>query len=86
MFITAPADRGHPEGYVLKVVKPLYGIPESELHWYLTYLHHHIDELGMTRSRADPCVLYRRTGTTLDGVKVLQFDDSLKVGSTGFMA
>lgn len=73
------------DGYVLNFVKPFYGIPESGLHWYLTYLNHHINELGMTRSRADPCVLYRRTGTVLDGVIVLQVDDSLGVGSTGFL-
>lgn len=34
-----------PYGYVVKVVKPLYGIPESGFHWYLTYLTHHLDTL-----------------------------------------
>lgn len=74
-----------PEGYVLKVVKPLYGIPESGLHWYLTYLNHHLRTLGMKRSRVDLCVLYRRTGSKLEGVIVRQVDDSLGIGTTTFL-
>lgn len=31
-----------PEDVVLKVVNPLYRIPEIGLHWYLKYLEHHI--------------------------------------------
>lgn len=36
--IRAPRELGLPPGFVVKVLKPLYGIPESGLHWYLTYL------------------------------------------------
>lgn len=45
---------GLPGDVVVKVVNPLYGIPESWLQWYLTYLEHHIIKLGMIRSRLDP--------------------------------
>lgn len=85
VFITAPSEMGLPEGYVLKVVKPLYGIPESGLHWYLTYLNHHLQTLGMKRSKVDPCVLYRRTGQKLEGIIVLQVDDSLGAGMETFL-
>jgi hypothetical protein len=32
---------------VLKVVKPLYGIPEARNHWFKTYHSHHLNELAM---------------------------------------
>lgn len=68
------------EGKLLKVVKPLYGIPEPDLHWYLTYFEHHLAKLNMLRSRADPCLLYNHDGKQLNGrVVILQADDSLVV-------
>lgn len=36
--IYPPPELGLPDETVLKVMKPLYGIPESGLRWYLTYL------------------------------------------------
>lgn len=62
-------------GTVLKVVKSLYGIPESGLHWYMTNLEHHLILLGMRRSAVDPCVLYKGAGENLEGAIVLQVDD-----------
>ena len=43
---------------VLKVVKPLYGIPEAGNHWFKTYHSHHLNELAMEQSTYDPCLLY----------------------------
>ena len=86
VYIRAPKEMELPPGYIIKVVKPLYGIPESGLHWYLTYLTHHLDTLRMTRTRSDPCILIRRTKDgALDGLILLQVDDSLGLGSDTFM-
>lgn len=38
VFIEAPHELWMPPKTALKVMKPLYGISESSLHWYLTYL------------------------------------------------
>lgn len=48
------------EDMVLRVVNPLYGIPESGLHWYLTYTEHHTERQGMKRTTSDPCIMYNR--------------------------
>jgi hypothetical protein len=32
---------------VLKVVKPLYGIPKAGNHWFKTYYSHYLNELAM---------------------------------------
>lgn len=86
VFIKPPKEMNLPKDTVLRVVRPLYGIPESGLHWYLTYLDHHVGRLGMKQSRADPCFLMKhREDGTIDGVVVLQVDDSLIVGSKQFM-
>lgn len=34
----------------IKVLKPLYGIPEAETHWRVTYIDHHKHELQMESS------------------------------------
>lgn len=43
---------------VLHVFKQLHGIHESELHWFLTYLEHHVYRLQMHHTRKEPCLLY----------------------------
>jgi hypothetical protein len=45
---------------VLKVVKPLYGVPEAGNHWFKTYHSHYINELSMEQSTYDPCLLYSK--------------------------
>jgi hypothetical protein len=35
------------EGTILKVIKPLYGIPEAGNHWFSTYHRHHTEKLRM---------------------------------------
>ena len=48
-----------PKDTILKVEKPLYGVPEAGNHWFMIYYNHHIDKLGLTTSIYDPCLLYR---------------------------
>lgn len=61
-FIHPPIEMGLRVSKILKVVKPLYGIPESGVHWYLTCMEHHNSNLGMHWSWADPCLLHRQNG------------------------
>lgn len=70
----------------LPAVKPLYRIPESGLHWYMTYLHHHVATLGMHRSRVDHCTLISRNGGRLDRLVILQVDCSMILGTREFSA
>lgn len=81
----APEEMKLPVGFVLKLIKPLNGIQESVLHRYLTYLEHHLQNFDMKRSRCDTCVLIKRTEGRLDGVKLLQADDSLGFGDEKFL-
>ncbi|KAI0993306.1 hypothetical protein K3495_g14878, partial [Podosphaera aphanis] len=81
-FIRAPEEMGLTSNMVLKVVLPLYGIPEAGTHWFYTYQKHHIDMLNMKLSTFDPCLLFNENQSAIIG---LQTDDSLIVATPSFM-
>ena len=72
---------GMNDNFVLKVVKPLYGVPEAGNHWFATYHKHHTDGLNMQQSTYDPCLLYRSSPM---GVIGLQTDDTLILADDEF--
>lgn len=70
VYIRRPAKMGIAPRKVLKVVRPLYGIPELGLHWYLTYMEHHSGRLGLCRSRANHCLLYKHRDGELESLLI----------------
>lgn len=70
---------------MLRVIKPLYDIAECGIHWYLTYLEHHVGGLRMRRERADPCVLHDRDDEGLTGFVLMQVDESFGAGTNAFL-
>lgn len=85
VYLNPPAEMTFPEGSVFKVEKPLYGIPEFGLRWYLTYLLHHLVRLGMKRSTAEPCILHKHDGNRPIGVIALQVNDSFGIGTSDLL-
>jgi hypothetical protein len=84
-LIRAPTElaqnMGLPSGAIVKVVKPLYGVPEAGNHWFKTYHNHHIEQVGMEQSTYDPCLLFRNKPYGIIG---LQTDDTLISGDQDF--
>lgn len=76
-YIKVPKEMALQEDTVLLVVKPMYGIPESGLHWYIKYLEYPMENLKMTGTTAHPCVLVKRKEGEVIGTVALQVDDSL---------
>ena len=75
--------RGHyPEGTVMVVVKPLYGIAEAGAYWWSTYSKHHTTTLGMETSTYDPCLLISKTDDF--GIVGMQTDDTLGLSDDRF--
>ena len=74
----------YPEGTILRIVKPLYGIAEAGIHWFATYQTHHQEKLGMETSAFDPCLLITKQGTNF-GITGLQTDDTINVGTKEFL-
>jgi hypothetical protein len=66
---------------VLKVLKPLYGVPEAGNHWFKTYHSHHVQQLHMDQSTYDPCLLQSNEPF---GIVGLQTDDTLLLADETF--
>jgi hypothetical protein len=73
-----------PDGSLLRVRKPLYGIPEAGNHWFQTYYKHHEEQLGMKPSPYDPCLLHCNKPEFGYGVVGLQTDDTLILANKSF--
>ena len=84
VYMRAPKEMGLPPGKVLQVLKPLYGMPESPMHWYTTYAGHHKEKMGMEQLPIDACLMYKRNNDTLEGLLGLQVDDTLYAGTLEF--
>jgi hypothetical protein len=73
----------YPEGTIMVVIRPLYGIAEAGTHWWATYSKHHKDKLFMATSTYDPCLLVT---TTEDGFGIvgMQTDDTIILADEPF--
>ncbi|KAK1914047.1 hypothetical protein P3342_007293 [Pyrenophora teres f. teres] len=74
----------YPEGTLLHVIKPLYGIAEAGVHWWTTYHSHHREELDMSTSTYDPCLLITNGDADAFGLVGMQTDDTLMLGTAVF--
>lgn len=88
-FINPPKCINIPSDKLLKVVLPLYGLPEIGFLWFQTYHDHYIEKLRMRASIHDLCFLYTPNlmdkTSTVRGDKCLQAEDTLNIGSISFM-
>jgi hypothetical protein len=73
-----------PGATFLKVVRPLYGIPEAGNHWFRTYHNHHMERLNMETSTYDPCLLHCSDSKQGFGIVGMQTDDTLIVADDTF--
>ena len=65
---------------IVKVMKPLYDVPEAGNHWFATYHTHHKNKLEMKESKYDPCLLYSSgpfgvVGMLTDDILILADND-----------
>lgn len=72
-------------GMAVKVVKPLYGLPESPLHWLFTYLSHRRNNMGTYQLPTDPCLLMKDESKRLHGIVGLQVNDTIVFGKKSFL-
>ena len=79
-----PIELGLPSDAILKIIKPLYGVPEAENHWFNIYHSHHRKKLLMTQSTYDPCLLYTKNSSNGFEIVDLQTDDTLFLADKTF--
>lgn len=76
----------YPKDSIGVCLKPLYGIPESGAHWFLTYWRWLLEQLLLGISTYDPCLLYtKEKNDETFGIVGLQADDTLILGTPSFM-
>ena len=66
---------------VLKVVKLLYRVPEAGNHWFKTYYSYYIEQLYISQSTYNPCLLYNNKPF---GIVGLQTDNILFLADKSF--
>lgn len=92
IYVRAPKILTIPSGMLLRVDRPLYGLPEAGMHWFATYHAHHRKELSMIAEVHDPCLLYTSEcmpsdsqSPTSKGATCMQTDDTLNFGNKTFI-
>jgi hypothetical protein len=65
----------YPEGTIMAVMKPLYGIAEAGAHWWLTYFKHYCETLEMGTFTYNLCLLITAANLECFGVVGMQTDD-----------
>jgi hypothetical protein len=68
---------------IIKVIKPLYGIPEAGNHWFLIYHLYHTEKFKMKKSIYNPCLFYTHKAGI--GIVNLQTDNTLFIKNKEFV-
>ncbi|POS82418.1 hypothetical protein EPUL_005471, partial [Erysiphe pulchra] len=71
-FVKPPAELNLSPNILLKVLRPLHGIPEAGNHWFKAYHGHHRSMLSLQRAFSDACLLFNDSA-----IVALQTDDTL---------
>jgi hypothetical protein len=74
----------YPRNTIIQVIRPFYGIAESDVHWWFTYHKHHLEKLNIIISTYDSCLLITSDGPF--GITGMQTDDTLMICSPEFSA
>jgi len=58
IFIRLPLELNLQLGTILRVIKPLYRVPEAGNHWFKTYYQYHVSKLKIEQLTYNPYLLY----------------------------
>lgn len=86
IFLEPVKEFNLPHGKFLRAQRPLNGIPEADLHWFLTYRDHYMKRLAKEQSKIKNCILFKRyKGGVSPSIVILHADDSLRGGTELFI-
>lgn len=81
----APKELNIRKGEAVKVVKPVYGMPESSMHWSKTLTDNHESVLGMEKSSIDSCLMVSKCDESIVGTVGIHVDGTFRAGTPTFL-
>jgi hypothetical protein len=70
-----------PDHFILKIIKPLYSIPEAGTYWFGIYYNYYKEKLVIEISTYDPCLLITKNQKSLFGIINIQTNNILILGN-----
>lgn len=89
VLIVPPKEVHRPKDELWRLLKPLYGLPESILLLYATYVGHICSIVTMACDLVNPCLFYILSSDNrvpASGVLAMQVDDTLFTGTSSYLA
>jgi hypothetical protein len=80
-IVTKPDVLNLGEDELLQVMKPLYGLSDSDDYWAETLSAHHFEDLRTTQATADFSLFFKSLGGKLFGTSGAHVDDILQIGT-----
>lgn len=92
IFVTPHPIVGITSGMLLRINRPLYGIPKARTNWFLNYHKHHTKNLGMCSATHDSCSMFIKVimnetipCETSTDINRLHTDNTLNAGKKDFV-
>lgn len=85
VFLNAPPELHLNHDQLLKLLKPLYGLPDSGDYWARTMKHHLVQQMGMTPTLGDKSFFFKHIRDELHGLCATYVDDALQAGDPQYI-
>jgi hypothetical protein len=82
-FIRSSFDLNFFDDAILRVIKSFYDVSETKTHWFNIYHTHHKENLNMTKSTYDLCLLFINQNESFELIE-MQTDDTLMLRDDRF--
>ena len=73
-----------PAGHILKFLRPLYRLSDSDDYWHATFAEHFTKKLGMKTVASNMSLFFSRARSELTGLLASYADNNLACGDYSF--
>lgn len=68
VYTKPPTEMVPPKDKLLKIIRPVYEMPKSPMHWIKTFFDYGTEKLIMLQTSLDPCLMYASSKDRLDSI------------------
>lgn len=84
IYMIPPAEVKPEKRTLIKVVRPVYRMPELPMHRYNTSTDYHRHTLGMSSTTLHLCLMFKKDNGLMEAIAGLQVDDTITVATSDF--